>query len=89
MSKSIQDLTIWMQQLKRNLGMDITITITTDKNFIIYDEKEGEPDKVPEVLYTGSEEGMDINDLPYFDAKVIAKSIKDTLLVKNITSEEL
>lgn len=84
--KSTQDLCVWMRDLAKHLRNDeLALVITIDKNFEIVDTSKEEAT----TLFNGGDNNLDINDLPYTDTKVIAKEIKDYLLVKDIRADEL
>ena len=87
--KSIQDLCIWLKQLQIVLKKEVELVITPDKNFEILDTHQENVDTPVEVLFSGSDENMDINDLPYTDPKMVAKEIRDNASIRNIKVEEL
>lgn len=89
MAKSIQDLCFFMKELSDLTGKKLSIDIQADKSFMVWDLMDGMEDPNCVVSSEEIEDGIDINDLCYYDAGSIAKIISDNDSVRNIKVEDL
>lgn len=85
MCKSTQDLAMFIAELTAIRNKQVIVSVYPDKSFLLY-EVEGH-DMVTLYQSDNVSDGMDINDLPYEDAKEFSKHIDELASIDEVLSE--